>query len=104
MATLFFTPPREHFFRPLTHDNRELCAAVLRALHERVHGVNADYAEALTREVVLEVVGRLLADPALRALAFEPMSLYTTLESCCKLAIFLRRWRHGLGWGGAEGS
>lgn len=68
----FFTPPREHFFRPLTHDNRELCAAVLRSLHERVHGVNADYAEALTREVVLEVVGRLLAEPALRALAFDP--------------------------------
>ncbi len=69
---LFFTPPREHFFRPLIHDNRELCAAALRQLHERVHGANADYAEALTRDVVLEVVGRVLADPALRALAFEP--------------------------------
>jgi hypothetical protein len=46
---LFFTPPREHFFRPLTHDNREICAAVLRRLHERVHGANADYAEVLTR-------------------------------------------------------
>ncbi|MGH6626337.1 MAG: Wadjet anti-phage system protein JetA family protein [Burkholderiaceae bacterium] len=69
---LFFTPPREHFFRPLTHDNRELCAAVLRLLYERVHGANADYAEALTRDVVLEVVTRVLADPALRALAFEP--------------------------------
>lgn len=69
---LFFTPPREHFFRPLTHDNRELCAAVLRQLHERVHGANADYAEALTRDVVLEVVGRVLTDPFLRALAFEP--------------------------------
>lgn len=68
----FFAPPRELFFRPLTHDNRELCAAALRALHERVHGANADYAEALTREVVLEVVGRVLADPLLRAQAFEP--------------------------------
>lgn len=67
----FFTPPREHFFRPLTHDNRQLCAAVLRQLHERVHGANADYAEALTRDVVLEVVLRSLADPSLRALAFE---------------------------------
>ncbi|CAN5303806.1 hypothetical protein BH11PSE9_BH11PSE9_13720 [soil metagenome] len=67
----FFTPPREHFFRPLTHDNRELCATVLRQLHERVHGANADYAEALTRDVVLEVVLRSLADPALRALAFD---------------------------------
>jgi hypothetical protein len=69
---LFFTPPREHFFRPLTHENRELCAAVLRQLHERVHGVNADYAEALTRDVVLAVVNRVLATPALRAMAFEP--------------------------------
>jgi hypothetical protein len=66
----FFTPPREHFFRPLTHDNRELCAAVLRALHERVHGANADYAEVLTRELVLEVILRALTDPALRETAF----------------------------------
>jgi len=67
----FFAPPREHFFRPLTHDNRELCAAVLRALHERVHGANADYAETLTRDLVLEVILRALTDPMLRALAFE---------------------------------
>ena len=32
------------------------------------------------------------------------ISLYTTSGSLCKLPIFLRRWRHGLGWGGAEGS
>lgn len=69
---LFFAPPREQFFRPLTHDNRELCAAVLRALHERVHGANADYAEVLTRDVVLEIIARALGDPVLRALAFAP--------------------------------
>jgi DNA-binding MarR family transcriptional regulator len=69
---LFFNPPREQFFRPLTHENREVCAAVLRQLHERVHGANADYAEALTREVILEVVRQVLAAPALRAVAFEP--------------------------------
>ena len=63
----FFTPPRDQFFRPLTHDSRELCSTVLRALHERVHGANADYAEALTREVVLEVILRALTDPVLRA-------------------------------------
>lgn len=66
----FFNPPRENFFRPLTHDNRELCATVLRALHERVHGANADYAEVLTRELVLEVIQQALADPALRGIAF----------------------------------
>ncbi len=67
---LFFSPPREHFFRPLAHENRELCAAVLRALHERVHGANADYAEVLTRELVLDVIQHALADPALRGLAW----------------------------------
>lgn len=66
----FFTPPREHFFRPLTHDNRELCAVVLRALHERVHGANADYAEVLTRDLVLDVIQQALADPTLRVQAF----------------------------------
>ena len=69
---LFFTPPREHFFRPLTHDNRELCAAVLRQLYARIHGSQADYAEALTRDVVLEVAARVLADPTLRTIAFAP--------------------------------
>lgn len=68
----FFIPSREHFFRPLTHDNRELCAVVLKALHDRVHGANADYAEVLTRELVLEVIARALTDPALRKLAFAP--------------------------------
>lgn len=67
----FFVHPRENFFRPLTHDNRELCAAVLRTLHERVHGANADYAEVLTRDLVLEVIQRALTDLGLRALAFE---------------------------------
>jgi len=67
----FFFPPREQFFRPLTHDNRALCAAALRALHERVHGANADYAETLTRDVVLDIILRALADPQLRAQAFE---------------------------------
>lgn len=59
----FFTNVREQFFRPLTHDNRELCAAVLRTLHDRVHGPNADYAEVLTRETVIEVIARLLSEP-----------------------------------------
>lgn len=96
MATLFFTPPREHFFRPLTHDNRELCAAVLRALHERVHGVNADYAEALTREVVLEVVGRLLVDPALRVLAFDPARAVSAEDERAYASELLRKLKeHG---------
>ncbi|MBI5329978.1 MAG: hypothetical protein HZB71_05130 [Betaproteobacteria bacterium] len=93
---LFFTPPREHFFRPLTHENRELCAAVLRALHERVHGANADYAEALTREVVLEVVLRALAEPNLRALAFAPGGSLSAEEERAHAGELLRKLRdHG---------
>lgn len=51
--TAFFTGKREQFFRPLTHADRECCAAVLRSLYDRIQGPNADYSEALTREVVL---------------------------------------------------
>jgi len=72
MANLFFTGKREQFFRPLTHADRECCAAVLRSLYDRVHGPNADYSEALTRELVVNMIFQVLADPMLRALAFEP--------------------------------
>ena len=64
--TVFFQGPREHFFRPLNWQDREACAAVLRQLHERVHGPDADYAEALTRELVLEIIQQVIAQPAYR--------------------------------------
>lgn len=72
MVNAFFTGKREQFFRPLTHGDRECCAAVLRCLHDRIHGPNADYSEALTRELVVGMVFQVLADPALRAAAFAP--------------------------------
>jgi len=62
----FFEAPREHFFRPLTWQDREACAAVLRRLHDRVHGPEADYAEVLTRELVLEITLAVVAQPAYR--------------------------------------
>ena len=93
---LFFVPPREHFFRPLTHENRELCAAVLRQLHERVHGANADYVEVLTRDVVLELILRLLSDPAMRMLAFETGRLITAEEERRYASDLLRKFKeHG---------
>jgi hypothetical protein len=93
---IFFTPPREQFFRPLTHDNRELCAAVLRSLHERVHGANADYAEVLTRELVLEVILRALGEPALRALAFDAGQTVRAEEERAYAGELLRKLReHG---------
>jgi len=72
MATTFFTGKREQFFRPLTHGDRECCAAVLRSLYDRVHGPNADYSEALTRELVVNMIFQVLSDPVLRATTFEP--------------------------------
>lgn len=72
MGTLFFAGKREHFFRPLGRADRECCAAVLQALYDRVHGPNANYSEALTREVILGVTYQVLTSPELRASAFEP--------------------------------
>lgn len=65
-STVFFRGAATHFFRPLNWQDREACAAVLRQLHERVHGPDADYAEALTRELVLDIIQGVIAQPAYR--------------------------------------
>lgn len=65
-SAIFFHGSAEHFFRPLTWQDREACAAVLRNLHERVHGPEADYAQALTKDLVLEVCLGVIALPAYR--------------------------------------
>ena len=72
MTTAFFTGKREQFFRPLTHGDRECCAAVLRSLYDRVQGPNADYSEALTRDLVLTIVFQVLSEPSIMAVVFEP--------------------------------
>ncbi|WP_342619564.1 Wadjet anti-phage system protein JetA family protein [Rhodoferax sp. GW822-FHT02A01] len=93
---MFFSSPREHFFRPLTHENRELCATVLRALYTRVHGANADYAEVLTRELVLEVIQNALANPELRNLAFEVRQIVRAEEERTYASELLRKLKeHG---------
>jgi DNA-binding MarR family transcriptional regulator len=73
MVTPFFVGKQEHFFRPLTHGDRECCAAVLRSLHDRVHGPSADYSQALTRELVLSVIQQVLSEPIHRSAAFGPV-------------------------------
>lgn len=79
MQSPFFTGQQEHFFRPLTHGDRECCATVLRSLFDRIHGPNADYSEALTREVVLNIIFQALSDPVLRASVFD-MERTTTAD------------------------
>lgn len=65
-SAIFFQGATAHFFRPLTWVDREACAAVLRELHERVHGPQADYAQALTKELVLEICLSVIALPGYR--------------------------------------
>lgn len=54
--SLFFDAGRQRFFRPLNSSRRELVAACLRALFERLHGPAADYAHNLTREDLRELL------------------------------------------------
>jgi hypothetical protein len=55
-AHAFFSPERQRFFRPLNSARRELVAACLRTLYERLHGPSADYAHNLSRESVKELL------------------------------------------------
>lgn len=55
-ANVFFGAERQKFFRPLSSSRRELIAACLRALFERLHGPAADYAHNLNRESLKELI------------------------------------------------
>lgn len=55
-GTVFFESERQKFFRPLSSSRRELIAASLRALFERLHGPAADYAHNLNREALKELI------------------------------------------------
>jgi hypothetical protein len=61
-AITFFEAERERFFRPLNSSRRELVAACLRALYERLHGPSADYAHNLNRESVKELLFPVVRD------------------------------------------
>jgi hypothetical protein len=52
----FFEAERIRFFRPLNSSRRELVAACLRTLFERLHGPAADYAHNLTRDALKELL------------------------------------------------
>ena len=54
--TVFFENERQRFFRPLNGTRRELVAACLRALYDRLHGPAADYAHNLTRDALKELL------------------------------------------------
>lgn len=96
MSNAFFSGKREQFFRPLTHVDRECCAALLRSLYERVQGPNADYSEVLTRDLVLTIVFQVLAQPSLRAVVFEPGRTVSAEEERTYAGELLRKLKeHG---------
>lgn len=61
-ANAFFEAERQKFFRPLSSSRRELIAACLRALFERLHGPAADYAHNLNREALKELISPVVRD------------------------------------------
>lgn len=59
---VFFEAERLRFFRPLNSARRELVAACLRALFDRLHGPTAEYAHNLTREALRELLFPVVRD------------------------------------------
>ncbi|RYG14758.1 MAG: ferrochelatase [Burkholderiales bacterium] len=55
-TALFFEGERARFFRPLNSSRRELVAACLRVLYDRLHGPAADYSHNLTRDALKELL------------------------------------------------
>jgi hypothetical protein len=53
---MFFEAERQNFFRPLNGKRRELVAACLRSLYERLHGPGADYSQSLHRDNLRDVL------------------------------------------------
>jgi hypothetical protein len=58
---MFFTPKRQHFFKPLTSKYREQVVQCLCLLYQRQYSSNADYGSSLVREQVLEILEEALA-------------------------------------------
>lgn len=96
-APIFFSGQKEHFFRPLTWEDRECCAATLRSLHDRIHGPNADYSEALTRELIVDIVLRLVSQPEYRVGAFG-LAMGVSAEEERAYALSLLRALKEYGW------
>lgn len=61
-TNVFFEADRQKFFRPLSSSRRELIAASLLALYERLHGPTADYAHNLNRESLKELISPVVRD------------------------------------------
>jgi hypothetical protein len=93
VASIFFSGKREHFFRPLTWQDRECYSAVVRTIYDRINGPNADYAEVLTKDLVLSLITSVIIQPPLRQLVFEPGRVLSAEEeraAASKMLLALR--------------
>src|SRR5690606_38435202 len=54
--SMFFTPERQDFFKPLVSKYREQAVQCLCLLYQRLYSANADYGHALSREQVVEIL------------------------------------------------
>jgi len=68
---MFFQADREHFFRPLTGKYREVVAACLKSLYQRLYSPDADYAYHLTREDLRDLFAQALRETPLLAEEFD---------------------------------
>ncbi len=59
---MFFEAERQNFFRPLNGKRRELVAACLRSLYERLHGPGADYSQNLNRDSLRDLLMPIIQD------------------------------------------
>lgn len=65
---MFFSPERQHFFKPLTSKYREQVVQCLCLLYQRLYSSNADYGSSLAREQVVEILEEaLIRAPVLEA-------------------------------------
>lgn len=65
---MFFQAERQNFFRPLNGKRRELVAACLHSLYERLHGPGADYSQSLNRDGLRDVLMPVIQEHALEIL------------------------------------
>ena len=68
---MFFEAERQNFFRPLNGKRRELVAACVRSLYERLHGPGADYSQNLNRDNLRDVLIPAIQEHSNEIVAYE---------------------------------
>jgi hypothetical protein len=93
MSSSAFAADREHASPPLTAQEKTLCAAVLRRLHEHLHGPDADHGAALGRGRVLQIAAQVLvaAQPRDAARGADPGGHLQAAEGAERMLMELRR-------------